>query len=252
MNQLTLKPYYVASVSGGKDSLYMLRLILSMPDKYPLDAVVHFELEIDYPFVKDVINDMETACKRANIPFYRIQPRKSWYELYEKYGFPTRKVRWCNSKYKLDCKAQFNDFMKKQGCKVIYYIGYCVDERNRFEKRKQGHITEQYPLADFDIQEYTILQWAKNVSQFNDYYKYNDRCGCMFCPLASRKNFAYLAKYYPDKFNEMITLMKETEKQREIELGRKFSVISSNPKYNADYLEDNIKNKWLPHLEQLI
>lgn len=51
-NEMILRPSHWASVSGGKDSLYMLNLILHNLDKYPLDGVVHFELEIDYPFIK--------------------------------------------------------------------------------------------------------------------------------------------------------------------------------------------------------
>ena len=48
----------------------------------------------------------------------------------------------------------------------------------------------------------------------------------------------------------MIEKMRETEKIREKELGRSFSVISSNPKYNADYLENIIKTKWLKILNE--
>lgn len=252
-NQIELRPSYWASVSGGKDSLYMLDLILTNRDKYPLDGVVHFELEIDYPFIKDVVNTMETACYLNGVTFLRIKPRVSWYDLYDKYGFPTRKARWCNSKYKLDSLQQLKEYMKTLGKNVVSYIGYCVDERERFEKRKNGdNITEIYPLADFAIEEKTILEWAKNEPIFNDYYKYNDRCGCMFCPLSSRKNYAYLAKYYPEQFDTMIKLMSRSEKVQSEILGRPFSVISSNPKYNADYLRDNIYNKWLPRLENEI
>ena len=46
MNKVMLRPVYFASVSGGKDSLFMLYLILKNPDKYPLDGVVHYELEM--------------------------------------------------------------------------------------------------------------------------------------------------------------------------------------------------------------
>ena len=38
---------------------------------------------------------------------------------------------------------------------------------------------------------------------------------------------------------------------REKELGRPFSVISSNPKYNADYLEHIVKTKWLKKLNEM-
>ena len=68
--------------------------------------------------------------------------------------------------------------------------------------------------------------------------------------MASKMNFAYLYKYYPENFAYMIDKMRETEKIREKELGRPFSVIASNPKYNADYLENIIKTKWLAKLEE--
>lgn len=71
----------------------MLNYILHNLDRYPLDGVVHFELEIDYPFIHNVIDYMETECKRAGIQFVRIKPRKTWEELYDKCGFPTRKIR---------------------------------------------------------------------------------------------------------------------------------------------------------------
>lgn len=247
-NELILRPSYWASVSGGKDSLYMLKLILSNLDKYPLDGVVHFELEIDYPFIKNVIDYMEKECKKFGIQFVRIKPRQSWIELYEKYGFPTRKSRWCNSNYKLDAKKQLEDFLKSAGYYVVSYIGYCYDEPERYNKRINSN--EIYPLVDNKILESDILRWAKNVPIFNNYYVTNKRCGCMYCPLSARITYAYLYKYYPDNFKFMIEKMRETELIRELELGRKFSVISSNPKYDSTYLEKNIKEKWLPKLNE--
>ena len=73
----------------------------------------------------------------------------------------------------------------------------------------------------------------------------------MYCPMSSYLTFAYLYKYYPDKFQFMIEKMRETEEFREKELGRPFSVISSNPKYNADYLEHIIETKWLKKLNEV-
>lgn len=40
-NEIALRPSFWASVSGGKDSLYMLNYILHNLDRYPLDGVVH-------------------------------------------------------------------------------------------------------------------------------------------------------------------------------------------------------------------
>lgn len=245
--ELSLRPTYWASVSGGKDSLFMLNIILHNLDKYPLDGVVHFELEIDYPFIHDVINYMESECKKFGIPFFRIRPSHSWEELYNEYGFPTRKARWCNSKYKLDAQEQLEKFMNSHGYYVVSYIGYCADEERRFSKRT---LQERYPLVEEKINEDTILEWAKTQPIFNEYYRTNRRCGCMYCPMSNRMSFAYLYKYYPDKFTYMIDKMRETEQLREEELGRPFSVISSKPKYNADYLNYVIKTKWLQKLNE--
>lgn len=49
----------------------------------------------------------------------------------------------------------------------------------------------------------------------------------------------------------MIEKMRKTEELREKELGRPFSVISSNPKYNSYYLENIVKTKWLKKLNEL-
>lgn len=249
-SKIALRPSYWASVSGGKDSLYMLNYILHNLDRYPLDGVVHFELEIDYPFIHDVIDYMESECKRFGIRFVRIKPRKTWEKLYKKYGFPTRKVRWCNSKYKLDAVRQLSEWMNSLGYYVVHYIGYCADEERRFNKRLNAQSFERYPLVENGISEDGIWEWAKTQPIFNHFYETNKRCGCMYCPMSSYLNFAYLYKYYPDNFNYMIDKMKETEQIRQEELGRPFSVISSNPKYNAYYLENIIKTKWLKILNE--
>lgn len=258
-NKIALRPSYWASVSGGKDSLYMLNLILHNLDKYPLTGVVHYELEIDYPFIHDVVDYMEQECTKHSIRFVRIKPRKTWEELYNRvsqksgriYGFPTRVARWCNNKYKLDAKQQLDKWMKSIGYYVVSYIGYCADEDKRFDKRLSAQKIERYPLAENGIVENTILQWAKIQPIFNHYYETQKRCGCMYCPMASYISYAYLYKYYPENFSYMIEKMRETERIREQELGRPFSVTSSNPKYNANYLEKIIKTKWLGRLNKL-
>lgn len=249
--ELALRPSYWASVSGGKDSLFMLNLILHNLDKYPLDGVVHFELEIDFPFIKNVIDYMQSECERLGIRFLRIKPMKTWGELYERYGFPTRVARWCNDKYKLTAKKQLQEFMKTQVFYTVFYIGYCSDEEKRFAKRVDLQKVERYPLVEESIEEDTVWAWAKTQPIFNHYYLTQKRCGCMYCPMASFINFAYLYKYYPDHFAFMINKMRETEIIREKELGRPFSCVSSKPKYNADYLEKVIKTKWLKKLEEL-
>lgn len=73
----------------------------------------------------------------------------------------------------------------------------------------------------------------------------------MYCPMTSYLDFAYLYKYYPQNFHYMIEKMREAELIREQQFGKPFSVISFNSKYNADYLENIIKTKWLKKLNEM-
>lgn len=210
---LSLNPIHYASVSGGKDSFYMLNLILHNPTKYPLDMVVHFELEIDWIWSKKVIDLMEERCVKAGIRFVRIKPRRSWKELYEKYDIPTRTCRWCNSEYKLDCKKQLNEWITSQNCRPVAYIGFCADEQKRF-KYDIGNWENQdvcYPLAEEGITETDVLKWAKGVEIFNGWYKIFNRQGCMICPCLSRLEMAYLLKYYHAEYDDWINKIKKYE-----------------------------------------
>ena len=251
MSEIALKPTYWASVSGGKDSLYMLKLILENLDKYPLDGVVHFELEIDFPFIKDVVNYMEQECKKIGVRFVRIKPRKTFSELYAKYGFPSRTFSWCNSKYKLDAQKQLVEFMKSLGYNTIFYIGYCKDEVARYSKRVK--LNERYPLVENNIIEDQILDWAKEVPIFNDYYRYTKRCGCMYCPLASYLTMAYVLKYYPKQYEEMIQMMRETEqtvteKYKHKGYSKPFTIKGGTA--TADYVDWIVRTKWLKILNR--
>ena len=98
------------------------------------------------------------------------------------------------------------------------------------------------------IVEDTILEWAKDHPIYNDYYKLNRRCGCMWCPMASMENHAYLLHYYPEEYERMIKLAKDTESMRESQLGRPFSIWQSDPKYNTEYRDKRIREKYLPEL----
>ena len=237
VSNIELRPTYWASFSGGKDSLFMIRYILENLDKYPLDGVVHFELSIDFPFIKNVVNYVEDELGRFGIPMMRIKPRISWEELYARYGYPTRKSRWCN-KWKLDAKKQLNEMMIAQGKRVIHYIGFCADEERRFVSQlndRRPNVTQIYPLAEAGIEEATILEWAKDVPIFNGYYNSNKRCGCMCCPMASLDNLVYAKSNYPEQYDHFMHLAQMTEEKLGEQLGRAFSVWSSNAKYNTAY-----------------
>lgn len=135
-----------------------------------------------------------------------------------------------------------------KGCYVVNYIGYCADELDRVNTERNQKQKNVYPLVENGIFEDDILAWAKEQPIYNDYYKYNKRCGCMYCPMMSMQNSAYLAHYYPEEYKKLVELAKSTEIMREEAFGRPFSVWSSNPKYNTDYRDRVVREKYIPDL----
>lgn len=237
--EIEKKPYYIANISGGKDSMFMLDMILKNPEVFPLNAVMHLELEIDYPFIKPIIDNAEKALSTRGIKLYRIKPDLTWLEGFEKWGYPTGKARWCNKMYKLSGLLNMEKWLKSNNYEPIHYIGYCADEVKRFKDDKNI-----YPLALAGINEDIILEWAQEQPMYNNYYKICKRCGCMGCPLATRIEFAYLYKYYPEEYRAIIERMKESEKKYNC------CVIDGHGKYNAEYLDNIIKTKWINILNE--
>lgn len=250
VNDLKLRPVHYASVSGGKDSLFMLGLILAKPEKYPLDLVVNFDLEIEWDIAKKVVRMMEEKCKDAGIKFIKIKPRRTWNELYERWGFPNGPGRWCNSSYKLDCKSQLNKWIKEQNCRPVAYIGFCADEVKRFKYnvgQEDWRIQDVcYPLAEEGISEKTILEWARKQSIFDGYYNVLDRMGCMACPMATMYEWAYFLKKEPEKYREAIAKIEETESVV-AKKGRTYKFKG----LTAKQFDDRIRNKWLVKLNDV-
>lgn len=244
---VALRPIHCASVSGGKDSLYMLGLILANPDKYPLDMVVHFELDIDFPWVKNVVDYMEKRCTNNNIKFVRIKPDFEWIDNYNKVGYPTRVSRWCSNQYKKSCHDQLDKWIKSQNCRPVMYIGFCADEVKRFKYQlkdyKEG-FDEVYPLALEGIEEHTILDWAKNIDIFENWYKIFERQGCMMCPLSTMKERAYIKIKYPELYKYYMDLAYKSENERH------YTVFQGNAKYNCEYQDKRIVEYWLPKVKE--
>ena len=88
MNKVVLQNYYVASVSGGKVSLYMLKVLFENRNQYPLHALLHCDLEIDYPVANNVIDYMEKEANKLGLPMIRVKPIFTFNEGIQKYGYP--------------------------------------------------------------------------------------------------------------------------------------------------------------------
>lgn len=67
---------YVASVSGGKDSIAMFELILERG--LPLDAVIFFDTGMEFSSVYRNMNRVKRKCIIRGILFIRLTPKKKF------------------------------------------------------------------------------------------------------------------------------------------------------------------------------
>lgn len=219
-SSVALRPIHYASVSGGKDSIYMLKVILANPQKYPLDMVVNFDLEIEHPVAHRVVDRIEEMCKRMGIVFWRIKPTRTWEEVFAKYGLPSRMVRWCNKEYKMTCDRQLRKWIKEQHCRPVAYIGLCSDEKKRHRYDIGSWDAENadcdlcYPLAEEGIEEWTVLSWAREQEMFEGFYRVQTRMGCRFCPCSNYLSFAYDMVHYPEEYKKFRERIIEREEKR--------------------------------------
>lgn len=230
MNNIELKTWHVASVSGGKDSLYMMKLLLENPDKYPLDAVIHAELDIDWPFVHDCVDRIEDMCRSIGIKMFRLKPVDTYENYLHKYGLNTQHQRWCN-KWKLSGIKRFEKYMLTNNIRIKTYIGLCANEERRFKEPLYLNHKYIYPIAEMGIHESEILEWAKGIDVFDGWYETHSRQGCMFCPFLKISEMRYMARNYPNEWKKFTELIRE----HELKTGRSYFQPRFTDRYFIDY-----------------
>ena len=219
---------YIASLSYGKDSMYMLEVIHE--HGLPLDKIVTVDVwatptipaELP-PVVEFKKYADEQIKKRYGFVVEHLRAKRSFEEQFYTvkkcgkrkgsiYGFPFQKLAWCNDRLKTSVLKQFKAKRYKQ------YIGYAIDEKQpkRQQKIKQylnGKIFENqyYPLVDFEITEQQAYCWCQQNGLLSPTYKNgNLRGGCWFCQNQRESELRNLRKQYPEYWNILLKWDKDS------------------------------------------
>jgi len=188
----------IVSFSGGKDSTAMLLMMIEK--KIPIDFIVFFETGWDFPGMIEHINTVEKQIGREII---RLKPNKSFKELFDKYGFPSLKGRWCLA-YKRDTLRKFTNAHKPN----IQWLGFAKEEAKRIKKT----IGYCYPLVDWKITEEQALTYCqKKGYTWGGLYENRKRVSCWNCPLQSLKDLKILWKDHPGYWQELINMQKYSD-----------------------------------------
>lgn len=168
--------------SGGKDSDVILQLAKEAGIRY---EAIYKNTTIDPPGTIRHAQDMGATI---------IRPKRTFAELIQKNGAPTRFSRFCCSELK-EYKVRDVSVMgirRSESSKRAEL--YSEPTACRFYGSKKNHVEAIYPILEWtneDVADYLTDRKIKCAPIYYDekgFFHVERRLGCMCCPLASKKN----------------------------------------------------------------
>lgn len=211
---------YIATCSGGKDSI--ATILLALEHGEPLDEVVwvevmfNKELSGEVPEHRDfVYNKLKPFCEKNGIRFTILHSAKTYDDVFhqlftrgknvgQKYGFARPRGCFLNKELKL---KPLNDYKRKQDTNVVWYIGIAADESKRL-KRLDG-VSKISLLSKYAVTEKDATQLCKERNLLSPIYEISRRNGCWFCPYAKDKELIHFLQHHEEMFDKLIEWEKE-------------------------------------------
>ncbi len=234
---------YIASVSGGKDSIAMFEKILELG--LPLHMVVFFDTGMEFGCIYHNMNIVKRKCIKRGIKFLVLHPKYEFrYQMIHqpiqgrKNGFHYGKG-WCGGPCRWGT-TQKTQSMGRYSKGKKEYLGIAYDEPKRLEKKRKG--VKVYLLADLRMTEKQCLEYARSKG-YNwregeyDLYDLLDRVSCWCC---KNKNLKELRNYYwflPKYWNRLRALEKSIGKPLK-------------DRYTLDQLEDRFRKEGPPSVRK--
>lgn len=176
------------SYSGGKDSDVILELAKMAGIKY---RAIYKNTTIDPPYTISHVKSKGVEV---------VRPKKTFFDLIRKSGFPTRRARFCCQHLK-EYKILDNSIQGiRRSESVKRTERYKEPIICRFYGSKKNRVSVTLPIlewTDKDIEEFVR---ERKIQCHPLYYKngkfdVTERLGCMGCPLASDNGLAGFKKY---------------------------------------------------------
>ena len=215
------RPKYVASCSGGKDSV--ATLLLAAQHNEPLDEAVFSEVMFDkdtsgeVPEHRDFIYDrLKPFCeKEMGIKFTILHADKTYDDVFhhvitrgphkgEVRGFAWAGMCAVNRDCKIPPVRKYNAALSPD---TVSYVGIAEDEPKRLA-RLDG-ITKVSLLAKYGMTEADAYKLCQEHGLLSPIYAHCRRNGCWFCPNASDEELLHMITKHPELFDRLIEWEKE-------------------------------------------
>ena len=216
-----IRPKYVASCSGGKDSV--ATLLLAAQHNEPLDEAVFSEVMLDkdtsgeVPEHRDFIYDrLKPFCeKELGIKFTILHADKTYDDVFhhvitrgprkgEVRGFAWAGMCAVNRDCKIPPVRKYNAAHSPD---TVSYVGIAQDEPKRLA-RLDG-VTKVSLLAKYGMTETDAYKLCQEHGLLSPIYAHCRRNGCWFCPNASDSELLHMITKHPELFDRLIEWEKE-------------------------------------------
>lgn len=217
---------YIAFLSFGKDSIAQIIKIKELG--LPLDEVVYVDIRFtreisgEHPIMaawiptaeKIIKEKLGITCKHLSAQYtfkeYFYREKSKGTHKGEIYGFPFVRGAWCNSRMKLDVIKKYENSLHDE---ITEYVGIAYDEPDRMNglaARSTEKIHKCSVLFENKITEKDAFDICAPYDLVSPIYKTHARGGCWFCVKQCHFSIYDLWKNYPDYFNELKTIEKDS------------------------------------------
>lgn len=213
----------IVMCSFGKDSIAMLYAMKE--NNIKIDEIVYVHIKFDKETSAELPKHEQWIFDYAiprikedfGIDVKIIQAKYTYKDLFYKEitrgirkgeyrGFPLLFGSWCHRDLKI---KPVKDYLKTIKDNYIQYLGIAVDEKNRIDwELKQGN---KLPLVDFEITEEQAFDLAKKYKMLSPAYEDFKRLGCWFCHKQNNKALKKVIEMYPNLFDRIIKLDKNSK-----------------------------------------
>ncbi len=209
----------IASVSFGKDSLYMLLGLIERG--YPLHEVVFYDTGMEFQAIYNTRNAVLPVLEAHGIIYTELRPEYSFlWKMFDKpvngkNGFH-HGYSWCGGvcRWGTTDKLQYLDRYAEQR-NAIVYIGIAADEQPRLDKEHKEY--KRHPLADWGITEAAALAGCHKAGYFwnegnTRLYDVLDRVSCWCCANKNLKELKNIYLHMPEYWQKLKDLQARTDR----------------------------------------
>lgn len=237
--------FYVA-FSGGKDSTVLLDLVKKALPKGTF-VVVFGDTGMEFPDTYNIVEKTQMECERKSIPFYtarsHLDPSESW----KLFGPPSRVLRWCCSVHKSTPQTlKLREIIGKENYTGLAFVGVrshesatrAVYEYENFGKKQKGQYSHN-SILEWTSAEVWLHTFANRLLINEAYTKGSARVGCICCPLTNNKaSFVELANY-PEKKEEFISQIRNSNARSGISNEAYLTKGGWNARRNGQFITNN-------------